>query len=189
MSGSSCHLGLATRLLIVWTYLHCVVWKTSNSRKKPCVPLLLPEVAVSMPFTATLQLLPHVATPLLDPRRGAVQVFDPRVGGRCGGGPTRRCQACTSPTPGLGSRVAHNRHRRHPPSTARPTVLVTKSPPARGATRPPSPEKEQEAKRQGQGGARSCCLPKCREAPPCWGRAGAGGRCRRRPEEAFCGNV
>ena len=35
-----------------------------------------------MPFAATLQLLPHVATPLLDPRRGAVQVFDPRVGGR-----------------------------------------------------------------------------------------------------------
>ena len=185
MSGSSCHLGLATRLLIVWTYLHRVVWKTSNSRKKPCVPLLLPEVAVSMPFAATLQLLPHVATPLLDPTEGQCRSLTP---GWEAGGPTRRCQACTSPTPGLGSRVAHNRHRRHPPSTARPTVLVTKSPPARGATRPPSPEKEQEAK-EGQGGARSCCLPKCREAPPCWGRAGAGGRCRRRPEEAFCGNV
>ena len=101
MSGSSCHLGLATRLLIVWTYLHCVVWKTSNSRKKPCVPLLLPEVAVSMPFAATLQLLPHVATPLLDPRRGAVQVFDPWVGGRCGGvGPPDVVRPAQAPLPG-----------------------------------------------------------------------------------------
>ena len=100
MSGSSCHLGLATRLLIVWTYLHRVVWKTSNSRKKPCVPLLLPEAAVSMPFAATLQLLPHVATPLLDPTEGQCRSLTPGWEAGVVVGPPDVVRPAQAPLPG-----------------------------------------------------------------------------------------